>query len=105
MSTPPKLQMSDIPQELIEELRLKIKADVEKSVREELQKIVHEEVQKQLPRGPFGTSGLGLVQLLWESPRGNAVLLFGLSAVLFLMLAIKRFMVPAVKWLVMLAVQ
>ncbi|KAG2442560.1 hypothetical protein HXX76_002646 [Chlamydomonas incerta] len=59
MSTPPKLQMSDIPQELIDQLEASIEKKVETKFREEQ--------QKQPPRdwldvlaGPVGTSGLGL---------------------------------------------
>ncbi|PNW84143.1 hypothetical protein CHLRE_04g222850v5 [Chlamydomonas reinhardtii] len=54
MSTPPKLQMSDFPQELFDEIEKKIETKIEKKIERMIDKKieakVREELQKQLPR-------------------------------------------------------
>ena len=53
MSTPPKLQMSDIPQELIDQLkdlvRLELKQEIKQEIKQEVMEEVRVELQKKEP--------------------------------------------------------
>ncbi|PNW86133.1 hypothetical protein CHLRE_02g074550v5 [Chlamydomonas reinhardtii] len=68
MSTPPKLQMSDIPQELIDQLkdlvRLELKQEIKQEIKQEVMEEVRVELQKKEPPRDVLVEALGALYAL-----------------------------------------